>query len=412
VFQGENAMNRRKLFGCISIAFFAAALGGPCTRTLLARGDKVVPQVADAAGIIRTKLDISNLSSSTAIQRMKVFFYTKEGTPWVLATNLGTSSEFPVEIGGGQVLRVETLAHSGGPNSGYAIVRNLEGNAAESLDYQVSVSVFYEVLNNSRTVDTVAVSVGTPTLRWSFPVSIDSPKEIYSGFAIVNLANEPNTVTLQLWSSFPPSSAPASDAGRLTFTLYPREQRAQFLNEHGLFPDLAVFRGAVVGNASQPVAVAGLLQTQTSNGVQYATLAPAFLDAQRTESYVFLPETAHLDADVPTVPFSNTDDSRSFDLQHRIISPTVRYLHPANGAQLAAIGIRTSGEFETLAAADLQGLAYRAEPLDITDVSGNFAQGFTFGVRTSLGRLAKVRIAQIVPSGIRRDVVLQVYVYR
>ena len=174
------AQKIRKLAG-----LFALVTAG--ALPLLARGDRVVPQMADGAGVIRTKLDISNLSTAVTITRMKVFFYRKDGTPWILATNLGTASEFLIEIGRGQVLRIETLGASGGIVSGYAVVRNLEGNAQESSDYQISVSVFYEVYSGSRVVDTVAVPVGPPTLRWSFPVEIDVVRNLYSGIAVVNL---------------------------------------------------------------------------------------------------------------------------------------------------------------------------------------------------------------------------------
>ena len=51
----------------LSRLFLAAAAIWLASFPAFARGDRVIPQVADGAGRIRTKVDITNLSSTTAI---------------------------------------------------------------------------------------------------------------------------------------------------------------------------------------------------------------------------------------------------------------------------------------------------------------------------------------------------------
>ncbi len=378
----------------------------------LARGDKIIPQVADGAGRIRTKINISNLSPSAVVTRMKIYFFQPDSSPWIVATNLGTASEFLLDLGRSQTLRIETLGLSPGLNSGYAIIRDGEGNSTSALDYRIGVSVFYEVLDGARVVDTVSVPAGEPTRRWMFPVEIDAAKGLYSGFAIVNLSDATNRVTFKLWTAFPPASADASDGGTVDLVLAPGEQRARFLSQPELFPQYAVYNGILSGTAEKPVAVLGLLQTQAATGVQYATLAAEHIDSIQKESYCYLPQTSLLDADAIRVPFSTTDDGNAADILFQVISSTVRYIVPQNGSTLAPLGIRTASEVATLTLEDLRGAAYAAAPLDVTDISGNLVPGFSFAVRTSQGRLGKIRVARVVSLGEVKDVVLQVTVYR
>ncbi len=378
----------------------------------LARGDKVIPQVADGAGKIRTKINISNLSPSAIVTRTKVYFFQADSRPWTVATNLGTASEFLLDLGRSKTMRIETLGFSEGLKAGYAIIRDGEANSASALDYRIGVSVFYEVLDGNRIVDAVSVPVGEPTLRWVFPVEIDALKGLYSGFAIVNLGEADNHVTLKLWTAFSPASADASDGGTVELDLGPGEQKARFLSEPGLFPQYLLYNGILSGTADKPVAVLGLLQTQAAVGVQYSTLAAENLDSIYRESYTYLPQTSSLDADAIKVPFATTDDGGVADVLLQVISSTVRYFAPQNGATLASLGIRTAGEVATLTLDDLRATAYAATPLDFTDISGNLVPGFSFAVKTSQGRFAKVRVDRIVSLGEAKDVVLQVSVYR
>jgi hypothetical protein len=385
-----------------------------CALPALAQRETVIPQIADGAGIVRTKLDIRNLGTAPIGNgKLKLYFYRQDGTPWALATTLGTSSEFLLDVGRNQVLRFETLGQSGGAASGYAVLRNTEGNSSNLADFRTSVSVYYDVLNDSgRLVDTVSVPAGQPTLRFSVPVEGDVAKLLYSGLAIVNLASGPNTVTLKLWNAFPPFGSDASDGGTATMALQAREQRARFLGSSGLFEDKTTFKGTLVGTAEKPVAVLGLLQTAVTGGVQYATLSPEYLDALHTESALFLADGMKLDADALRVPYATLEDFGSYDLHYQFISSTVRNFVPQNGATLASLGQLTVAEFNNLTVENLQARTYGSLPIELSDFTNTLNAGYSIALRTSLGRFAKVRIAQIVVTGPSKDLVVSVYVFR
>jgi hypothetical protein len=398
---------RRNLSTATLLALMALGHAVPA----LAQRETVIPQIADGPGIVRTKLDIRNLGSTEAITRLKIYFYRQDGSAWNVATNLGTASEFLINVGRTQVLRIETLALAGGLTSGYAVLRNSEGNARSVPEFQTSVSVYYEVLEGPRILDTVSVPASPPTLRWSFPVEGDAARQLYSGFAIVNLSDSPNRVTLRLWNAFPPFGSDASDGGTVTLTLGAREQRARFLGEPGLFNDRTVFKGSLVGSAEKPVAVVGLLQTAAATGVQYATLAPEYLDALQNESSLYLPDGAQLDADALRVPYVSAGDDGSFDLLYQFVSSTVRNFVPQNGASFALLGRLSAGEFNTLTVEDLQSRSYSATSIDLSDFTGTLGAGLSIAIKTSVGRYAKLRVASVGPGPVR-DLAAQVYVYR
>jgi hypothetical protein len=382
------------------------------TIPAFAHGDQVIPLVVDGGGLIRTKIDITNPSANEIISRVKVFFYKSDGTPWNVMTNLGTSTEFLLYVGKKQTLRIETQGMSEGLISGYVIIRSYEWNPSESLDLRVSISVFYEVLDGPAVIDTVSVPMGQPTLHWMFPVEIDDLRGLYSGFAIVNLADSENTVNLQLWASYPPFITEATDAGSVQLSLDPQEQQSNFLHEKDYFPNDMSFKGILVGTAEKPVKILSLLQTLTPNGVQYSTLAAQYLDAFHSEGIVYVPDTHGLDADIPQVHHVNVDDNGSLDLEYRFISSTVRKFVPQNGAEFSILGIRTASEMNMLTLEDLQGLTYNEIWIDMSDVSGKLLKGFAFIIKTSLGHYAKVRLEKVVINGTSKDLALQIYIYR
>ena len=378
----------------------------------LGRGEKIIPQLADGAGAIRTKIDINNLSSNVSISKVKIFFFLQDGTPWMVTTNLGTFTELRLDIGRNQTVRIETLAQSALVTAGYAVIRNTEDNATNTHDFQIAVSVFYEILNGANVVDAISVPVEAPTRRWVFPVEINNIAGLYTGFAIVNISDEPNPVNFQLWTAFPTSVADASDGGSIDFTLNPNEQQARFLNQQQLFPEIDDFRGVLVGTAEKPVAVLGLLQTSTPSGIQYSTLAARPTDALHSESTLYLPQAASLDADVPLVPYVTLDNNGSHDLLFDVVSANVRNFIAQNGATFSVLGIKTLTELNNLTVEDLKNLPYSPASIGMSDFSGNLVAGFTIAIRTSQGRFAKIRIAKVVTEGPVRDVVLQLYVYR
>jgi len=146
--------------------------------------------------------------------------------------------------------------------------------------------------------------------------------------------------------------------------------------------------------------------------VQYATLAPQFIDAVPQETYSYLPETLSFDADAVRVPFSTTDDGGAADILFQLISPTVHYMVPQNGAAVFELGVRTASEINAISLEDMKATVYHSWTLDMTDVSRHLVPGYSFALKTSQGRYAKVRVDRVVSVGEAKHLVLQVWVYR
>lgn len=389
--------------------------------TVFARGDKVVPQVADGNGSIRTVILVNNLSPVEKITKIKVLFFRQDGSAWSLATNQGTVSEVTLNLGRYQTIRIETKGTTSPLTSGYAIIRNTELSSFFAEDFEVALTVFYEVLSGSKVVDTVSVPVGRPTLLWAFPVDIDVSKELLTGLAIVNLANSSNKVTVRLWQTTTPSSSDSSDGGVASFTLNANEQRAEFLTQK-LFSSKTTFSGMLVGTAEKPVAILALLQSQASFGLQYATLAAEYLDGLRTNTYMYLRQGFPLDADIPVSDyFKNEADPTPWDLFYESQSDTARRLAPKQGALFSVIGSRTDSELDGITLDQLQGFVYSASNIDLSDGSSNLAKGFAFAIKTALGHYVKVRISEVFTregttsdgtKTISKDLALEIYVYR
>ncbi|NWG11962.1 MAG: hypothetical protein HXY20_00330 [Acidobacteria bacterium] len=397
-------------------AFLSLMLAAP----LYAHGDKVIPQVADGATadgqVFRTKFDITNLGPepATRITKVKVLFFRQNGSPWTIATNQGTTSQINLDLGAFQTIRIETLG-SGSLTVGYAVVQNLENTTIFAEDYDVAITAYYEVRKGNVATETLSVPLGQPTVAWVFPAETDLSRELLTGFAIVNLANTTNTVTLRLYSATTPTSGNASDRGTTTLVLNANEQRARFLNEAGLFPGETNFRGMLLGTSEKPVSILALLQTpSTPPDKQYATLVPAYADALRRNTAMYLRQGLPLDADIPVSDyFGNRDDTAPWDLLYETVSTTSRRLAPKSGATLAVIGQRSDSQFDDdVNITYLQGLPYTSNNLDLSDGSANLQSGFTFGVKTGLGRYVKIRIREVITRGTERDLALEIYVYK
>ena len=409
MFSGSFSIGR--LTGIVLVLFSAG--------TALAHGDKVIPQVADGVGadgtLFRTKFDITNLGPdpATRITRVKLAFFQQDGAPWIVGTNLGTMAEVTLELGAWQTARIETLG-TGKLTAGYAVVRNLENTTMFPEDYNVSLTCYYEVLKGGGVIDTVSVPLGQPTVAWLFPAEAEVSRNLVTGFAIVNLARRTNQVSLRLLRAGTPTSGNAVDAGTSTLSLSPGEQRARFLNDASLFPGVTSFRGAVVGTSEEPVAILALVQSPAQTGVQYATLVPAYQDSLRTNTTMYLAQGLPLDADIPVSDyFGNQDDSAPWDVLYETVSTTSRRLAPKSGAGFAVIGQRTAAQFDgDLNITYLQSLTYTSSNIDLSDGSSNLQSGFTFGIRTGLGRYVKIRIREVVPRGTERDLALEINVYR
>ncbi len=401
-------------------------------KVSFARGDKVIPQVADGQGVIRTKFDLMNIGAYEEITKAKLLFFKSDGRPWVLATSAGTGSEFSIKVRPLETLRIETLGQSSPLTSGYAILRDQETQTSSfTVDYRLGISVFYEILSGTNIVDAVSVTAGQPTISCSFPVEIDKSKNLFTGFAIVNLANSSNRVDFQIWASASPSSEQVQSGAIDSFTLGPGEQRAEFLSER-LFPGLTSFKGLAECFAQKPVALLALLQIPAALGVQYATLVPIYKDDLRRNGYVFLrqvavpsqPTTAPLymplDVDIPVADYlleGRDEEGFPWDVVYETQTKDKRRLLPINGATLAVVGARNAQDFDSLSLGQLQAMTYTTNPIDLSGDPRSAFQDYAFAVKTGLGRYAKVRIASIVQAvtkegDIYYDLALEVYVYR
>jgi hypothetical protein len=386
-------------------------------RMGFSRGDKVIPQVVNAAGWTTT-FDLTNVSPSQDISNMVLSFYRNDGSKWSLQLNqvIGTSSttrtgsDFTLSIKARQTLRLQTSGGTEG--SGYAVLYDNEiGNSQFSADYVLGISDYYTYSNDSGVVDTVTVSVPQPTAAATIPIQVNHP-DIDSGFAIVNCTNGDNTVTVRLYNS-----DGTLYKNPVNFTLSPtgtnkEQQRVQFLSERNLFPELATanFKGMAEVTATKPFALLGLLQTTAAVGAQYSTLVSVDKEALRNNSYVaFLQAPTYdntimpLDIDSFTSDYFRTEgnaggdvDDWSWDIQYMWNSPntTSPYFRVVNGAQIVSLGYKNDADFDAISLPTLRGLTYSSSDIDLT--GSNLYLWRTFAVRTDIGNYAKFRIAKII----------------
>ncbi len=382
-----------------------------------AHGDKVIPQVANGINpsdntAFKTKFDITNLDPNNSLTKATLLFFQQNGNPWTVATNQGTASQIPLNLGPRQTIRIETLGTTS-LSAGYAILRDLEDTTPYPDDYDVAVTVFFEVSRAGAVIDTISVPVGQPTFYWTFPAQTETSQNLVTGFAIVNLANSANQVKLDLWQAGATPSSGGEFVDTNTLTLNAKEQRAVYLNQ--LFPGISSFRGSLEAETLdlEPVAIIALLQTPTPTGLQYATMVPTYFDYLVRDSSVFLAEGYPLDADMALSDYF-AQDSRPWDIlfDYDASNPSLRSLAAQNGARLATLGSLDPTAFDDVNLPYLQNLNYNLESIDMSDGSSNLQQDFAFAVKTNLGRYAKARISTVIVADTSRILGLEVYVYR
>jgi hypothetical protein len=415
--QENNLKNLVKLSFCLILFSGAIPLG-------FSRGTKIIPQIVAGPGWT-TIFDLTNISSAQPIFEMWLSFYHDNGTKWSLQTNQGTGSDFQLSLQPRQTLRVQAI---GGAQleTGYAAIYDHEpGNSRFSEDYVLGISVFYQVIGGAGITETVSVPVHDPTEAATVPIQIVAP-DIYSAAAIVNVTGVANTVQLKLYSE------DGSLYGIRNFDLAAGEQRAQFLDHAGLFPELTSFKGMAEFTANGPIVLLALLQTRAADGnPQYTLLNPVNKESLRRNTYMVL-----LQANDDANPFTPLDidgfisdfykttgvpdrvtESYSWDLEYRYGAPNTdnRFLRPRNFAEIVSLGIKNDAQFDALSLPQLEAIsAYTTSDINISGAS--LSVNLTFAIYTDLGNYAKARIVRIIDTndGVRnyKDLVLQVVVYK
>ncbi|MBP1601173.1 MAG: hypothetical protein H6Q06_1324, partial [Acidobacteria bacterium] len=330
-----------------------------------------------------------------------------------VATNQGTGNQIRLNLGPRQTLRIETLG-TASLKAGYAIVRNLEATTAFPDDYDVGVTVYFEIARGGAVIDTISVPVGQPTAYWTFPVQTAISQELVTGFAIVNPDEKTSrSIKLDLWQAGATPSSAATFYDTYTLNLNSKEQKAVYLNQ--LFPNLSSFRGSLEAESlnQQSVAVIALLQSPTPTGLQYATMVPTYFDSLVRNSTIVFAQGFALDADIPVSDYLD-EDSRPWDIEYSevITGSASRELTTLNGAKLASIGSIDYESFDNLTLKYVQGLPYNLDRIDMSDGSSNLQVDFAFAVKTNLGRYAKVRVSRVISEDTGKSLGLEVYVYR
>ncbi len=420
-------LNRRDRLYIFTIPAVLLVLTAPA----FARGDKVIPQVADGGGII-TRLDLVNVSEGQPITKYKLRFYHQDGSPWTIQTSLGTGSEFVLSLNPRQRLRVETLGLSSPAAAGYAVFRDDETlNSYHSRDLTLGITAYYATTSGSSVKGVVSVPASEATEVFSIPVEMNNAAGVYTGIAIVNLAGAANQVTFNLYAT--DSTTGSVGSGQTTtITLQPGQQRAEFLHEK-LYPNLLSFKGVLEATASGPVSMLGLVQISTTSGEQYASITPSLLDRLRqdTNLLVIQPEADYpvqyypIDFDQLRVDYFQDDtgtEGLSWDLEYVTLRGGGRQLTPVNGAGLVALDnsqhqYANSDTFDALSLAALRTLNYSTTAaIDLSGISDS-NWGDAYAVRTNLGNYAKFRIVRIIDTVDQSgnhysDLGLDVYVFK
>ena len=385
-----------------------------CASNALAHGTWVVPQIFDGEGTGLTKIDITNVSPIEGISQVQIDFFHQDGTPWSIETNQGTDTGFVLQfLGPFQTIRIETTGNSTNLTVGYAVIVNSENTSTFAEDFEVGITVFYEIFNGSNLVDTVSVPVGQRTVVCVIPVEIDQSKDLYTGLSVVDLSGSLNTVEFSLFAFDANGMAPPPNSGTASFNLDPNTQVSKFLFDPMLFPDQTKFKGMMLCTSDGPIVILALLQTPSSTGVQYATLTPVYQDSLRRNSSIYLRQGFPLDADLLVSDYFIEDqDAAPWDLRLVAQGAANRQLVPQSGARLSVLGFQSIEQFDAISVRFLRSLPYLDDPIDLNDGDPNLQSGFSFAIRTGLRRFVKVRISDVVIGSDGTHLALEVFVFR
>ncbi len=386
----------------------------PFAARAFAHGTQVIPQIFDGAGTGRTKIDITNVSPIEGISRAQIDFFHQDGTPWRIETNQGTDTGFVLQfLGPFQTIRIETAGNSTTLTVGYAVIVNSEDTTTFAEDFEVGITVFYEIVNGSNIVDTVSVPVGQRTVVCVIPVEIDQSKDLYTGLSVVDLSGSLNTVELSLFAFDANGMVPPANSGTASINLDPNTQVSKFLFDPMLFPDKTKFKGMMLCTSDGPIGILVLLQTRSSTGVQYATLTPVYQDSFRRNSSIYLRQGFPLDADLLVSDYFIQDqDAAPWDLRLVAQDAANRQLVPQSGSLLSVLGFQSIEQFDAISINTLRSLPYLDDSIGLNDGDPNLQSGFSFAIRTGLRRFVKVRISDVVIGSDGTHLALEVFVFR
>ena len=109
-------------------------------------------------------------------------------------------------------------------------------------------------------------------------------------------------------------------------------------------------------------------------------------------------------------------DPTPWDILYQTDSDTQRHLQAQNNATFAMLGsmpcTTSSCPFDDETLADLCSLPFTATSINLDDNSANLAADMAFAIKTGLGRYVKVRILYVITVGNKRDLALEIYVYK
>jgi hypothetical protein len=140
---------------------------------------------------------------------------------------------------------------------------------------------------------------------------------------------------------------------------------------------------------------------------------------------MYLPQGYALDADLPVVDYLRLPNDPSdviietpWDLLLKTTpsdnTGATRSLVPQQGATLCPIGVNDGSQFDGITQDTLRGLTYTTGSINLSDGSANLQLGFTFAIKTGLGRYVKVRIRDYVgySDSSYKDFMLEIFVYK
>ncbi|MBZ5535632.1 MAG: pre-peptidase C-terminal domain-containing protein [Acidobacteriia bacterium] len=249
-------------FVCISL--FVGAI------PLHAEWHAVFPQFTGGGGW-SSDLFITNQGTG-AVSNITLSFFTDEGSPLSVETNLGTGPSFTFNLNPGatQTIRVPS---TGSLKVGYVLLH------APNLACLRGSEVFRYAQGNS-VVTEMGVAQQYPFIHFSFPAEVNSARGINTGLAFANPTfDSPPTTGQKVVVNLVRNDGTLQDTA--VVSLAAAGHLAQFLNESKLFPGLDNFSGTVSVSASTRIGLVALRLDQSVYGTvsvdEGPVLAPFYL---------------------------------------------------------------------------------------------------------------------------------------